>query len=255
MRVEQIGDALLYLGDCLEILPTLPQVDAVITDPPYGERTHTKQAHGRRGTGYADSWVTTRGLGYAHLTSDDARVMGELFRRCSSGWVAVMTSHDLVPAWELGMAEGYMFAPLPIVLYGMNVRLAGDGPSSWCVWLLVNRPTGLKGGTKPGAYVGSPGAGPERAANPVKGHKPEWLMDALVTDYSMPGATVADPCMGSGTTGISCLRLGRRFIGVERDAEHFDIACRRIEQAYAQGKLFQEPPPKAEQVGMFGEAA
>jgi len=249
-----IGDATLYCGDCLEILPTLVGVDAVITDPPYGERTHTKQAHGRRGEGYRDSWVTSRGLGYDHLTPEQAAEAAGVFRRAATGWVCVMTSHDLVAHWERGFGESYTFAPLPIVLQGMNVRLAGDGPSSWCVWMVVNRPTGLKDGTKPGAYVGSPGAGPERAANEVKGHKPQWLMDEILRDYSAPGQTVCDPYMGSGTTGVSSLRMGRRFIGVEKEPAHFEIACKRIEAAYAQGRLFTEETKAPEQTSLLGAA-
>ncbi len=57
--------------------------------------------------------------------------------------------------------------------------------------------------------------------------------------------------MGSGTTGVACAQLGRKFIGIEIEPKYFDIACRRIEQAYAQGKLFQEPAPKSEQVPMW----
>jgi DNA modification methylase len=66
--------------------------------------------------------------------------------------------------------------------------------------------------------------------------------------------TVLDPYMGSGTTGVACAQLGRKFIGIEIEPKYFDIACRRIEQAYAQGKLFDPAPPKQEQASMFGVA-
>jgi DNA modification methylase len=55
---------------------------------------------------------------------------------------------------------------------------------------------------------------------------------------------VADPFLGSGTTGVACAQLGRRFVGTELNESYFDIACRRIEEAYKQPRLFAEPAPK-----------
>ena len=62
------------------------------------------------------------------------------------------------------------------------------------------------------------------------------------------GETILDPYMGSGTTGVACARLGRRFIGIEIEEKYFEIACRRIEDAQRQGRLFDQSPPKAEQL-------
>lgn len=244
-----LADHRVVLADCLgpEGLVTLADrsVDHVITDPPYGKRTHKKQAYGRRGAGYRDGWVTTVGLGYEHLTPKDVAAIGPQLSRVARGWILVMTSHDLVDAWESALGR-YTFAPLPIVMPGMNVRLAGDGPSSWTVWLIVNRPRGLVDGTKPGAYVVSPGQGPERAENPVKGHKPVALMDAILRDYSSPGELICDPFAGSGTTGVAAKRLGRRFLGFEREPKYHAIAERRIRDAREQYVLpiSREPEPK-----------
>ena len=70
------------------------------------------------------------------------------------------------------------------------------------------------------------------------------------------GHTILDPFMGSGTTGVACVKLGRKFIGIEIEPKYFDIACRRIEAAYAQPDFFvQSPAPKAEQLGLGLEAA
>jgi site-specific DNA-methyltransferase (adenine-specific) len=216
------GDAFATIADMAD-----GAVTHVITDPPYGARTHDGQRSGRRDSAYADGWVASVGLGYDHLEPEQAKALAAQFSRVATKWNLVMTSHDLFSAWEAGFT-GYTFAPLPIVLKGMNVRLAGDGPSSWCVWLTVNRRTGVKDGTKPGAYVGSPGDGPSRATNIVKGHKPLWLMEELIRDYTQPGDTVLDPFCGSGTTGLACLRLGRNFVGVERDPKHLEFARRRL---------------------------
>lgn len=76
--------------------------------------------------------------------------------------------------------------------------------------------------------------------------KPVPLMADLVSLYTNPGDLVLDPFMGSGTTGVACLKLGRRFVGIERDPKFFDLACERIEQAAAQPDLFT-PQPKARQ--------
>ena len=82
------------------------------------------------------------------------------------------------------------------------------------------------------------------------GGKPTALMEALVSDYSRPGDLVLDSHMGAGTTGVACMRTGRRFIGCEVDPEAFDLSCRRIEQAYRQRPLCEAGPMgKPEQLG------
>ena len=82
--------------------------------------------------------------------------------------------------------------------------------------------------------------------------KPVALMWAIVR---WTEGVVLDPFMGSGTTGVACAQLGRPFVGVEMDPTHFATACRRIEEAYRQPRLFDEPAPKAVQTTMFGDAA
>ena len=68
---------------------------------------------------------------------------------------------------------------------------------------------------------------------------------------SLPTETVLDPFMGSGTTGIACVKMGRKFIGIEIEPKYFDIACKRIEDAYRQGDMFRPEPAKAEQLAML----
>ena len=80
------------------------------------------------------------------------------------------------------------------------------------------------------------------------------LMDALVAHYSRPGQSVFDSHMGAGTTGVSCVNSGRRFIGCEIEREPFDIACERIARAVAQPRLFDEPAAKKpQQLGMLDD--
>ena len=232
----------LRFGRWEDVLADVGEVSAVITDPPYGARTHAKQSYGRRGTGYRDSWVTSRGLSYAHWTPGDVSTFVSAWAPRTRGWFVAFTSHDLVASYEVALtaAGRYVFAPLPVVLPGMTVRLAGDGPSSWCVWLVVSRPRSLRSwGTLPGAYVGSPGAGPERAALPTVGAKPIWLMRAVVRDYSREGDLVCDPCAGGGATLLAADMEGRASVGAECDSATHALASERIADLLRQPSLFR----------------
>lgn len=85
--------------------------------------------------------------------------------------------------------------------------------------------------------------------------KPESVWKKFIARFSREAEVVLDPFMGSGTTGVACVKLGRKFIGIEIEPKYFDIACRRIEQAYAQPDIFIEAEKKAEQQALFDEAA
>lgn len=235
----------LTLGDWRD--HELPMVDAVIEDPPYGARTHAGQRHERKG-GYGASVaiVSNVGLQYDHLTGEDVAVLCSGITEKCFGWAMWMTSHDLIGAYEsaLDRVGRYTFAPIPIVQPGMNVRLAGDGPSNWTVHMVVSRTKRKKcWGTKPGAYITSRDyeAG-KVAANSVAGGKPLGLMEAILRDYTEPGDLVLDRFTGGGTTGVAAIRLGRRFHGYERKPEHFAIAVKRLRAAREQRQLFPEQP-------------
>lgn len=227
------GPVELRCGSYLDVLADV-EPDAVITDPPYGERTHAGQRHGRRGNNAADDsrMCSARGLSYGHWDEEDVARFVERWALVP-GWVCAMTSDDLTPEYRTAF-DGVgrtTFAPLSCVQPGMNVRLAGDGPSNWTVYLCVSRPRSLRAwGTLPGAYVVSPGRGVERAALPVAGAKPKALMRAIVRDYSRPGDLVCDPCSGGATTLIAAALEGRHAIGAELDPETFAKACARIER-------------------------
>lgn len=249
MEPVRIGDATLYLGDCLNILPTLCKVDAVITDPPYSARTHAGHDSSARGhEGHGGDGADRQALGYVSLSDADAADLAVAFCRICSGWIAWMTDHILVPAISKALdAQGrYVFAPLPFYAPGSRVRLSGDGPSSWTNWIIVARTAAQhRWGTLPGGYL----AGPGWSDKARMGGKPTALMESLVQDYSRPGDLVLDSHMGAGTTGVACVRTGRKFIGCEIDPDAFSIACKRIEQAYAQRPLFEPAPqPKPEQL-------
>lgn len=234
-RVETIGRATLYLGDCRDILPGLEGIDHVIMDPPYSDRTHTGHdgPQSRRADG-SDS----KGLGYAALSEQDAVALAGLLNNCP-GWVVWLTDHVLAPVVEREMkrAGRTVFPFLPYFHSGRSVRLAGDGPSSWTDWIVVSRTKAQnKWGTLRGGYIAGEGWNDKARM----GGKPTRLMQLVVSDYSRPDETVCDPFMGAGTTGVACMKEGRDFIGIEIDEAAFNVACKRIEDAQRQGNMFAE---------------
>ena len=253
-RKETIGDCTLYLGDCRDILPTLPKVDHVITDPPYSARTHAgHDAASRGGIAAGGDDADRQALGYSALSEEGARLLAKVLGRVD-GWVVWMTDYTLAPVImeELRDLGRYVFAPLPFYQQGRSVRITGDGPCSWTDWIVVSRTARqIKWGTLPGGYIAGPGWNDKARM----GGKPTALMQRLVSDYSRFGDTVLDPFMGAGTTGVACAQLCRRFIGCEIDSDAFDIACRRIEEAYKQPRLFDEPLPKPVQPSLLGDVA
>jgi hypothetical protein len=213
------------------------RVDHLITDPPYGARTHDGHEAASAQIVDATGQRTRREIVYDCWAPADAIAFVSRWSMIVDGWFCVMTSHDLVPAIENEFEKvgRYVFAPVGIV--EKTPRLLGDGPASWLRYMVVSRPRDrawldVHGRCLPGVY----GPGP-REQKPVIGGKPVWLMRALARDYSEPGDLICDPCMGGGTTGIGALTEGRRFIGAEPDAERFEIASKRL-QAPTQRGLF-----------------
>lgn len=207
----------LRCGPWQRMLAGVATVDALISDPPYGERTHA-------GT----PALCTTGLAYSSWGSSQVVEFVGHWAPRTRGWFCVFCSHDLVECYESSLREAgrYVFAPVACVQSGSNVRLAGDGPSSWTTWLVVARPKSLRGwGTLPGAYVGTPGA---RTARLVPGQKPLWLMRSIVRDYTRAGDLVCDPCAGGATTLIAARIEGRRAIGAELNPITHAMAERRI---------------------------
>jgi predicted RNA methylase len=220
-------------GDWRDVLADV-ECDALITDPPYGARNH--RGHDAGVQGKFDS-ANRQTIGYTHWTPEDVNVFVEEWAQRVRGWMCVQTSHDLIPAWEraFGEAGRYSFAPLPCVMRGMTCRMQGDGPSSWCTWLMVARPRckpWSKWGSLPGAYV----VKPLRNAKFV-GAKPLDLMVGIARDYSRPGDLVCDPCAGTGTTLLAAEMLGRNSIGAEIDADTHAMAVKRLTGAREQTEL------------------
>lgn len=251
----------LRLGRWQDALADVEMVDAVITDPPYSERTHASHDAGAEDA-TADVErpdvrdnkerlrlglpAMRRKLGYtAFADADVAEMVSSLAPRCR-GWFVVITDHGLIDSWSrnLESVDRYVFAPLPLVETGSRVRLSGDGPSSWTCWIVASRPRNREfqsWGTLPGAYVQ-----PCERGRIVVGGKPLASMRALVSDYTRPGDLVCDPCAGGATTLLAAAIEGRRAIGSEMDPETFAKAQKRIARGYTP-TMFADAVPEMKQ--------
>ena len=218
MRIERIGDATLYLGDCREVLPTLGKIDAVVTDPPYG---------------LGDKWNGGGGISKSSWRFHPSE---------AKSWDAES------PQWIISMAE------IPeVIVWGGNY-FAFPPARGWFVWDKKQRGVWTTGHTELAwsnldqpirAYSLSQ---VEAYTDMDKKHPTQkpieimlWCVGFIKSDI------ITDPFMGSGTTGVACAKLGRKFIGIEIEPKYFDIACRRIEQAYKQPDMFIERPAPAKQ--------
>lgn len=200
-RIERIGNATLYLGDCREILPTLPKVDAVITDPPYGIGAN-KQTLGK-GKKQFD-----RGGDWDDAAPDIRWISGHA-------------------RWYCVWGGNYFADQLPVTNDILVWHKLNDGRSfSECEFAWTN--SGRQSRIKSHHWSGEEKEHPTQKPLPVMA----WCM-AIFPDAK----SVLDPYMGSGTTGIAAIVAGRSFIGIEREPKYFDIACRRIEDAQRQGRL------------------
>lgn len=237
-----IGDCTLYHEDCGFILPTLCNVDHVITDPPYEDELHEAIGRIRRKDG--QEMIST--LGFGGINADRSNIAASLVR-VSAGWALIFCLAEGVRAWrdDLQAANAKYDTCLAWVKPDAAPRFNGQGAArgfecvvtAWCgkgyrAW---------NGGGKRGVFTHMVN-GDRPGGHPTE--KPVGLMRELVWLYSMPGQTILDPFMGSGTTGVACVNLGRKFVGIERDPKHFASACKRIERAYAQGDLFVISPEK-----------
>jgi len=203
-RKEVIGDCALYLGDCLEILPTLEKVDAVITDPPYGIGAAKINAHSSIRDN--DEW---------QRTNWDDSVTPDL--------PSILSVADIRAVW------GGNYYGLP-------------ASSGWLVWRKPEAETGFSLADVELCWTNLDFSArcktlPRRDGNLHPTQKPVAVMTWTIERCGNPNS-ILDPFMGSGTTGVACANLGRKFIGIEIESKYFDIACERITNAYRQQKLF-----------------
>ena len=216
----KIGNATLYLGDCMDILPTLEKVDAVVSDPPYGIGVDRAMA--------ADSGKKRGGM----------RAKYGVY--IASGWddepvdIGIIDLIRSMSKWQIIFGGNYYALP-PTKCWLIWDKENGktDFADAEMAWTNLNKAVRLK------RYMWN---GMLRANKEQRGDHPtqkpigimKWCIDHLPSGCE----TILDPFMGSGTTGVAAVQMGRTFIGIEREQQYFDIACERIENAQRQVSLF-----------------
>jgi site-specific DNA-methyltransferase (adenine-specific) len=254
-RVEHIGDAVLYLGDCREILPTLGKVDAVFTSPPYNMHGNGGTAMGHAGSKWQGNALAR---GYASYSDDMPQDAYEDWQRwlLNACWQklsdtgAIFYNHKPRPRDKAIWLPLVLNPGLPlrqIVIWrrngGFNYSPANYMPTHEWVMIFAKPDFALKSRAASGL-----GDVWEVAAESGSEHPAPFPVDLpLMAIETIPNKIILDPFMGSGTTGVACAKLGRKFIGIEIEPKYFDIACRRIEAAYKQPDLFIEKPAPAKQ--------
>jgi site-specific DNA-methyltransferase (adenine-specific) len=215
-----IGDCTLYQGDCLEILPTLGKVDAVVTDPPYGIGWKPRVNH------QDQKWVDEINFDIRDFLVGQYNLIwgGQYF------------------ADKLPVSEGWLtWCKRPIDYdFSNDGRTYATTELAWRDW----------GKTRFMCLVWDGGKRAGAAENRTFCHpsqKPIEVMEWCIRQLPDDAETILDPFMGSGTTGVACAKMGRKFIGIELDPGYFEIACKRIEEAYSQPDMFVEPPSKPHQ--------
>jgi site-specific DNA-methyltransferase (adenine-specific)/modification methylase len=213
---QKIGDCLLIRGDCAEILPTLGRFDAVITDPPYGIN------------------VGAMGMGKGKKAGEFERFDWDVSAPNVSGLLEIANA---VIIW----GGNYFALPASGCWLAWDKMQQFSGADMELAWTNLKTPIKAFRMSRVEAY------GSMDKQHPTQ--KPIALMRWCIEQAGNP-QTILDPFMGSGTTGVAAIQLGRTFTGIEREPKYFDIACKRIEQAYAQGQLFEPVQPKQEQMSL-----
>ena len=322
---EIIGDCVLYRADCRDVLPTLPKVDAVVTDPPYGVRDDDwDDMSEREFARFSMSWMATTAslapealiFGYfdnachklAQMIYPRVRQMvwakppgsqlsGASERKRWYAFEAIFHCHQgetwsVVGARDVEVAKIIKAARerLGLTRGAVEVQIRGKKTGLCYRWeegaclpseddinglrevlklgddfeIALQRAIRTRTETVAAARTAASAAAAERSdvlsyrtvtAGRHPCEKPIPLMFDLIETTGQSWRSVLDPFMGSGSTGVAAVQLGRSFIGIERETTYFDIACRRIEEAYKQPRLFDEPAPKPVQGSIFDTPA
>ena len=231
-RIETIGDATLYLGDCMDILPTLFKVDAVITDPPYGigaDKGKKGAISFKGGKSYERAW-------HPENTWDKERPEKFIFD-------LMILKSDKSIIWGGNYFADWLTPQGKWLWWDkcQTMPTYGDGELAW---------TNLSGTTPKKFVWANNKIFADRTVRHHPTQKPLELMLWCIDQAGNP-ETILDPFMGSGTTGVAAIQMGRKFIGIEREPKYFDIACKRIEQAVSQPRLFEDVRPKQEQTSLI----
>ena len=224
-----IGDATLYQGDCAELLPDVGRFDALITDPPYvmsakgggmgAQRQYLADIHEHIDTGFDMSMLAPFKNWFVFCGKPQLLELMAQAEKQGSRWQLLtwnktnptpLSNNNYLPDTEymVHSFESHHYESKTRFIVGQVERSGFDHPTV----------------------------------------KPQYVMQKAIKSASHPGDSILDCFMGTGSTGVAAIQLGRKFTGIEREPKYFDIACKRIEQAHAQGQLFAPAQPKQEQM-------
>lgn len=219
MRVEHIGNATLYLADCADVLPTLEGHAALVCDPPYGIGESSNSILGRQRGPDSNALADQRDYGAFSWDDEPARAADIRAAR-------YLCRHQII------FGGNYFHLPPTTCWLVWDKLNTGDFADCELAW------TNLPGAVRRvyWRWNGMIRKGHEARVHPTQ--KPLGVMVWCLNHLPATASSVLDPWMGSGTTGVAAVRLGRQFTGIERDERYFDIACERIQNAYAQTDMF-----------------
>ncbi len=249
IREVTIGDCRLIQGNCLDVMKLLSSVEHVFSDPPYEESLHQAK-NNLRGRLRRDGGTELKGLNFDSI--DEIR--GDFVERSSEvcrGWFLAFCTVEGSFPWcaEINASSMKYKRTCAWVKPDCTPQLNGQGPAQGfecfvTAWAGEGFAKWNAGG-KRGVYTHNVNATDRHGGHPTE--KPWRLLVDLLEDFTNRGDTILDPFMGSGTTGVACVKTGRSFIGIELDPDYFDIAVERIKEAHRQPDLFvgsPSPPPE-----------
>lgn len=250
MRIEHLSDDVtLYLGDSLSILPTLDRIDALVTDPPYSSGGFTESGKkAAKGMGLRSE--TIRDVGWFDGDAMTSAGAGYLLREVCSwafrllpigGTATVFTDWRMIPHLAPAI-EAARFRYQNMVVWNKGAAGLGTGfRAQHELAMHFAKGTPAYNSCSFGNVLTIPRI--QAATREHQTEKPVELMRAILEVVSAEGGVVLDPFMGSGSTGVAAVQLGRKFIGVEVEARHFETACRRIDAALSAPSMFVGPRP------------
>ena len=246
-RTEIIGGQTLILGDCREVMPTLGRFDACVTDPPYEEVMQSKWGVLSRNP--LSSHVRHGELGFVSIDKMRPDIASAVAKICQ-GWGIFFCMAEGVRAWRDVIEESGARYKRAMVWIKPDAKpqFNGQGPSVGHE-MMVSAWYGKghsrwNGGGRPGTFIHTKNTA-GGSEHPTQ--KPLPLIKEIIELFTFENDCVIDPFMGSGTTLVACQQLGRKGTGIEISEKYFDIACKRVEQAAAQPRLFTEPAQKPKQ--------
>lgn len=250
VRREELAEGVVvYQGDMLEVLPALGTFDAIISDPPYEDELHNAMGRIKRTDG--QEMIHTLGFEGINASRQD---VAKAVASASSGWAILFCLAEGVRAWrdDLQALGAKWDTTLAWVKPDASPRFNGQGAArgfecAVTVWCGKGHRS-WNGGGRRGVFVHPVNTG-RQGEHPTE--KPIPLMCDLVSLYTDEGESICDPFMGSGSTGVAAVKLGRSFVGIERDPKWFDLSCRRLTDAISRPDMFvAAPAPKPTQDGL-----